>query len=217
MAWVPSFVTTKNADNQRINLPVFVDDPNGANLNVPMHSLASPIPTFNATNALLAGVPTSSVDWLQVKGSASKTIAILRIEVTPIPGAASPGSLILGLARRTATYVAGGGGTLETIAGASLPSGIAPSYELVTSAPTAEITVAQTFAATSSGTGGLISVKQIYFPGAAGAPQSVVWEFGTRGQEPLIVSGTGDFITLTFGQAATPQTGIIANIEFMEF
>lgn len=212
MSFTQTYIVARDADNAIVKFPVLSD----GTLSLPMNTPAGAYPTFRATNVLANSLPASSVDWLQIKGSGSKTVFITKILMTALPGAASPETLTVGLARRTATYVAGGGGSLaDLLAAGSPPNGASPAYA-TGSTPTAAISTPQTSAATPSATGGFIGVKSLFFPGAAGAPVPTGWDFGSAGGQPLILSGMGDFVVLTFGSAVTPQTQIDVEIEWYE-
>ncbi len=215
MSYTQGYIEGKDANNLNVKFPVLSDGtPTG--LKLPMNTPAGAFPTFRATNVLTNNLPASSVDWLQIKGSSSKTVFVTKILITALPGAATPETVTVGLARRTATYAAGMGGTLDDLlAAGSPPLGASPAYA-AGNTPTAGITTPQTTAATASATGGFIGVKLLPFVGIAGAPTTIGWDFGAAGGQPLILSGTSDFVVLTFGGPVTPQTQVDVEIEWYE-
>lgn len=212
MAYSQLYIQGRDANNNIVKFPVLSD----GTLSLPMNTPAGAYPTYRATNVFSETVPASSVDWLQMVGSSSKTIMITRVEVAAVPGAVSPQTVKVAIARRTATYVVGGGGTLENLLAApSAGIGLSPSYA-TGNTPTMGLTAAATTAATSSATGGWVAAGQLFFPGTSGAPDPVVWLFGNAGQQPLILSGTSDFLVLTFGQATTAPSNVGVTIEWYE-
>lgn len=213
MSYTQTFIQARDYNNGIIDFPVLTD----GTLKLPMHSPAGCFPTYSVSNVLSRSVPDNSVDWLQFQGSGTKTAFITRISVSMLPYAGVGLTNMVGVARRDATYAAGGGGTLENLLSAGTPpNGASPAYSKGNT-PTVAVTAAKTVAATSNPTGGFIDAGLLYGPNAASQSEPLEWTFGDRGQQPLIVSGVSDFVVLTFGQATT--TGpreILASIEWYE-
>lgn len=153
-------------------------------------------PTFHAAKTAVAAV-TSATDVVQLKGSATKTVRVLKCIVKAVPGITTAASQRLTMSKRS---TAASGGTINVLAANT----VIAQHDSADAAATAvlnDITATATIAGTRAG---LIKDAQLFFPAATGDPgDGVVFDAIAGGDKPVVLNGVAEFFTIGF-EGATP-------------
>jgi hypothetical protein len=167
-------------------------------------SVDNPAATYSAS--AVAFVPAAAAtDVFVIKGSASKTIKITRVEFAVTTTAGSGGLISAQLIKRS---TANTGGTSVTNTATPHDSNNAAATAVVTHYTANPATV-------GTAVGTLRAIRaEAYNTGIA--PTYTIWDFGNRPGQAIYLRGVNEFVTLNFGGATI--TGPIAciNIEWTE-
>lgn len=150
-------------------------------------------------------------DIFMIQGSATKTVRIKRIAIYGESTAA--GSIGLQLIRRSTQFATQGTATFTPIAAA-----LHDTLDASTPA-TAVVSYIQTANLTAVGTAnGILDIAMLTFGNAGAVPlNSVIWEFSTRNDKPIILRGLTDFLFIGgFGDALPTGAKLYISIETEE-
>ena len=148
--------------------------------------------------AILGFAPVATpTDILEIKGSATKTVRVRRIEITGVATAA--GNMPVQLIRRS-TVSTGGGSVTTAIAAFKPDTAYAAATAVVSSIGTANPTL-------GAQEGGIAAASRVQLT-AAGTGlgvSPVVWDFAVNA---CVLRGVGQFLYLNFNGAAIPAGGL---------
>ena len=137
--------------------------------------------TYSA--AIVGLVPAAScTDFYTIKGSASKTVRVTRLEVSGNATGAAAADLQL-IVRSTADT----GGTSTT------PTAVP--HDSASAAATAVVN-AYTANPTTGTTVGTVRAQKLTLPAAPGAPVPIIWDFSIRNEQALVLRGVAQQLCL---------------------
>jgi hypothetical protein len=152
---------------------------------------------------VLAFAPLANpTDILLIQGSATMTVRIKKIKITG--QATAQGSMPVQIIRRTGSGLSLGGAVLTAITPAKHSSADSAATATVSTVGTANIT-------TLGVNAGLVGVDRLNLSplGTGPSGSAAVWEFSTRNDKPVKLSGTNEYLCLNFNGAAVPAGGVI--------
>lgn len=133
-------------------------------------------------------VVTATGTFIQLQGSASKTVRVNRIILS---GTLTTGADCTASIYRTTTAASGG----SPVTGAGSFGGIAK-YDSSNATATA-VPVAWTTSPSGTGTlAGGIADEKFFVPAATAAPTPVIFDFGIRNNQAVVLRGTSEFVSL---------------------
>lgn len=180
-------IPTAVAEGDRVNAWF---SPNGAQNVV---TVQSTIPSYSAVNAAYTP-PATPTDMVTIVGSATKTVAVLRVEFAATQTTAAVNTIHL--VKRSAANTAG-----TTVAATRVP------YDANDSAPTATVQHYTVNATVLGAAVGTVRTARVYTPAPATATFSTpthVWDFETGLQKPIILRGVAQSLAVNFNGAALP-------------
>jgi hypothetical protein len=156
--------------------------------------------TYRYCGLALTPVATPT-DLIIIQGSTSKTLRIKHIKLSGV--ATAQGNMPVQIVRRTNVGTLGSAILTTVIAAKHDPRDVNPSAS-VTTVGTANIT-------TVGPSAGIEGVGRLGLPasGTGVAHQDALWDFSTRQDKALVVSGNADFICVNLNGAAVPAGGVI--------
>jgi hypothetical protein len=140
-------------------------------------------------------------DFIQIQGSATKTVRIKRIKVGGV--ATGTGNMPCNMIRRS---------TIGTQGSATVTAIVAGKHDTSDPAPTAAVGYVQTANWTTPGTSaGLLGADRIPFAvsGTGANPQEIIWDQSIRGDKAIVLRGVSDWLYVNLAGAAVPAGGVI--------
>jgi len=159
-------------------------------------------PTYSCAVFAFAPVATPTDFW-QIIGSVSKTIRVLRISVSGL--STSGGTVPLILYKRSTANTSG---TLNPQTAIPHNSGSSPATAVV-----------NTYSASNPtpGTGSPVRASELVMAASGTFGGSVVWEFSTRNDQAMVLSGTAQSLDLNLNGTAVPGGGVLTiDVEWTE-
>lgn len=150
---------------------------------------------------------------LVIQGSATKTVAIKRICLSG--GATAAGSMPFTAVRRSTAGTLGSAALTAVTAG-KLATANAAASAVVSTVGTANYTTLGTAVATMGA--GRLSLVALGSAATSSSAVPLCWDFTNALNQPLILSGTGEYLTIDGNGAAIPSGGVLDyEIETVEY
>jgi hypothetical protein len=188
-----------------VNIPAMV------NMSIDANGVARPersIATYAAGYGLTTFAALATDIW-QLIGSATKTVAITRIQITA--DATGLGAFDYALFKRITANTNGTISPIDSISYDSLDPVATAIVRAYTTSPTL-------------GTGTIIRIDSTALPGAAatGYPYApTIWDFSTRNAKPVLLRGIGESIAINLqpvsAQPIPPGLAMYIDVEFCEY
>jgi len=167
-------------------------------LGIPAVNFEGTKATYGAGTSAFTPVATAT-DFAAIVGSATKTVRVQRVSIAGRADAA--GSIIIALIKRT------------TANSGSTPADLTATQNDSNDAAATAVPRTYTTTNPTTGTGSILRVGRLFLPTSAGDSTPLVWTFGDRNTEGLVLRGIAQLLCLNWGGEAVPA-GAALNFDF---